>query len=205
MKDRNFKLQNSKCKSYIYRISLVVLSCFLFSSCSNDNQDLINKFEEVKARKAKPIEKTPVVKHMPKFTYPDNSKRRNPFFKFSKRASSGIKKNSPDVNAPDLRRRKQLLEKYKLKDLTMVGTLRRNGVVWGLVSAPDEIVHKVTIGSYLGRDYGRVVSINNKKIRLVETYKDNMLWKKRDINIKLDIAKKDVVEHKNIKIEEIVR
>ncbi len=182
---------------------IMLLSCLLFA-CSSDNKDLLAKFEDVKSRPARPIAKIPPVKHMPKFIYPDNIKRRNPFFKFEKVVNYDVRKNIPDVNAPNLKRRKQLLEQYKLKDLIMVGTLRRNGLIWGLVSTPDNMVYKITIGSYLGLDYGRVVSINNKRIRLIETYKDNSLWKKRDINLKLNTTKEKVVDHKKIKIEEII-
>lgn len=181
-------------------LSLFVMLC----SCSNDNQDLQKKFEEVRSRPGRPIEKMPEFKPLPSYAYPSHLKRRNPFISYQKPVKKVVKKKK-DVNAPNLHRKKQTLEKFKLRDLRMVGFLRQNGVVWGLVSAPDEKVHKVTIGSYLGLDYGRVVSIGANKIRLVETYKVNKDWKKRDVVLRLDSVKKDTVSHKQIKIEEFVR
>lgn len=183
----------------------LMLLCGLLSACSGDNKDLHDKFDEIKSRKARPIEKIPEFKSSPKFEYPSHLKRRNPFFKYRSTSSAQENKKRSEANAPNLARRKQALEQFKLHELKMVGILKQNGTIWGLVTAPDKAVHKVTIGSYMGRDYGRVVSIKNTKIRIVERYKEKKDWKKRSVYLYLDKTNKKTVSHKSIKVEEIVK
>lgn len=190
---------NYKLRLYFGRLLLILMSLSLFA-CGVDNQELIDKIDEIKSRPGKPIAKIPSLKVMPKFTYPYSAKRRDPFYKFESNSKKTNKNNLSSLNAPNLKRKKQLLEQFNLKDLKMVGTLRRNSLVWGLVSAPDQIVHKVAIGGYLGQYYGRVVSINNKRIRLIETYKENKKWKKRDVNINLGAAKPQPINSSNLKL-----
>ncbi len=174
------------------------------SSCSSDNQDLLDTFQQVKSRKGRPIAKMPDFKFVPKYVYPSHLKRRDPFFKYRKASGSLGNKKKLDVNAPNVKRQKQALEQFKLKDLRMVGFLQKNGSVWGLISTPDEQVLKITIGNYLGENYGKVRSISDNKLRITEKYKKNNEWKKRSITLDLDTIEKQTVSHKTIKVEEFV-
>ena len=142
----------------IYTIILMMF-VVLSSSCSSDNQDLLDTFDKVRARKGHPIEKIPEPKFVPKFVYPSHLKRRDPFFKYTKQSERLARKKKPDVNAPNLTRPKQALEQFKLKDLRKVGMLKKNGAVWGLVATPEDMIAKVKIGNYLGKNFGRVKSI----------------------------------------------
>ena len=190
------------------RRSIFCMMCLLLASllsgCSSDNQDLLDTFEQVKARKGRPIEKTPDFKFVPKFVYPSHLKRRDPFFKYKNISDRISKKKKTNVNAPNFKRQKQALEQFKLKDLRMVGLLKKDGSVWGLISTPDEQVLKVTMGNYLGKNYGKVRSISGNKIRITEKYKKNNEWKKRSVIMSLDTVDKKTVSHKTIKFEEFV-
>lgn len=199
----SLKLANDRLAAVI-KFTILALAVLGLVACTVDNTALKARFREVRARKGRPIEPIPEFKPMPKFTYPSHLKRRNPFYSYNtpQIVKKSTKKKS-DLNAPNLKRRRQALEKFKLKDLVIVGTLRRNGVVWGLVSAPDDVIHKVTVGSYLGRDHGRVISITDKKIRLIETYNENKEWKKRDVNLRIDKDRKALIKPKDIHVEEI--
>lgn len=195
-------------QSFTKKLVQTFVSIFLalvICSCSSDNQDLLDTFEKVKARKGRPIEKIPEPKTVPKFTYPSHLKRRDPFFKYIKPSAHLARKNKPDVNAPNLKRPKQALELFKLKDLRMVGMLKRNGRTWGLISTPDGIVMKVTLGDYLGKNYGQVKSITSRGIRIVEKVKKKDRWQKRPVNMPLDTVDKTIVQSKSIKFDEIVR
>jgi type IV pilus assembly protein PilP len=174
------------------------------TSCSNDNQDLVKKIEDVKARSGRPIEAIPSVKPMKTFLYPSQLTRRDPFFQYRKVSKAILNKKKVDFNAPNLKRNKQILEQFNIKDLRMVGVLRNGGTVWGLVSAPDDMVYKVMVGGYIGKNYGKVVGITDNKIRVVERYKDNKKWKKRKVKLSLDVDVKNTVDHKKIKFEEII-
>ena len=179
--------------------------CILVS-CTGDNQDLYDKFKKIKMKSAGPIERMPEFKPSPKFSYPINSNKRNPFLKYmSEQKNADKRKKMSDLNAPNLKRRRQNLEKFKLRDLNMVGVLKQHGTIWGLVRTPDKVIHKVTIGSYLGRDFGRVVAIKDNKIRLNERYKDNKTWKRRDIYLLIEKTNKKTVNPKAINVEEIIK
>lgn len=188
----------------VSKLLFAIFACCLFVACTADNQDLHKKISEVKARKGRPIKPLPKFKPMPKYNYPKIAGRRDPFWAYQDQQAAK-KKNQPDINAPNLVRAKQVLEKFKLKELKMVGILKQNGTVWGLVAAPDKVVYKVTIGNYIGRDYGRVIAIRSNEIRLLERYKDNNLWKKRDVKLYLDETNQKIISHKKLEVEEMVR
>lgn len=161
---------------------------FVLSSCSDSNQDLLDKFEEVKSRKGHPIEPIPDVKFVPKYVYPSHLKRRNPFFKYEDKVSAKeIEGGRANLNAPDLNRAKEVLESFGLRDLRMVGLLKQDGQTWGIISSPEDKIYKVTVGRYMGKHYGKVTVINDDNIIVIEKYKNKNVWEKRKAVIKLDV------------------
>jgi type IV pilus assembly protein PilP len=56
----------------------------------------------------------------------------------------------------------------------MVGTLRLNHQVYGLVETKDGVVHRVSIGNYMGQNDGRIIQITPTQIRLVEIVPDGL-------------------------------
>ncbi|TAN51693.1 MAG: pilus assembly protein PilP [Methylococcaceae bacterium] len=90
---------------------------------------------------------------------------------------SGIR---PDVNRP-----KEELEAYALDSLRMVGTLSQRGVLWGLLKAPDKTIHRVRPGNYLGKNYGKVVSVSADRIDLVEIIQEGTGWRERAASVSL--------------------
>lgn len=187
----------------LHTIVLVMLAFFI-SSCSSDHKDLQETFDKVRARKGRPIEKIPELKPVPKFVYPSYLKRRDPFFKYIKPSDRVVKKKKTDVNAPDLNRPKQALEMYKIQDLRMVGTLKSNGQIWGLISTPDDAVMKVTVGDFIGEDFGEVTGISSQAIRIVGKVKQKDEWQKHPVIMELDTVDKKTVSHQSIKNKEIV-
>ena len=70
---------------------------------------------------------------------------------------------------PDMDRPKEHLEQFPLSSLAMVGTLMKSGgKLWALVKDGDGGVVRVAQGQYMGQNYGRVVSIDEYKINLIE-------------------------------------
>ncbi|MGR4069880.1 pilus assembly protein PilP [Billgrantia sp. C5P2] len=70
--------------------------------------------------------------------------------------------------APDTERAREPLETYDLEALRLVGTLTMGGQTHALVRAPEGEVHRLRTGNYLGRNHGRVVSITDSTVQLVE-------------------------------------
>ncbi len=74
--------------------------------------------------------------------------------------------------APDLTRRREPLESYPLESLNMVGTLAQGKTTFALVRTPDKDVYQVTIGNYLGQNFGVILAINESEIRMKELVQD---------------------------------
>lgn len=74
---------------------------------------------------------------------------------------------------PDLDRRKEPLESFPLDGLQMVGTLRQGNVIYALIKAPNNSLYRITTGSYLGQNFGKVVEITDKMIKIKELVQDS--------------------------------
>jgi type IV pilus assembly protein PilP len=75
---------------------------------------------------------------------------------------------------PDTKRNREFLEQFSLDTLKMVGTLKLEGRQFGLVQTKDGLVHRVLPGQYVGQNDGKIVSISDAKISLVEIVPDGM-------------------------------
>ena len=65
-----------------------------------------------------------------------------------------------DPLEPDANRVPDLLEKFPLDALKMLGTMELEDSTWALISAPDGEIHRVVVGSYLGQNNGKIVAID---------------------------------------------
>jgi type IV pilus assembly protein PilP len=74
---------------------------------------------------------------------------------------------------PDLNRRKEPLESYELEKLKMVGSLQQNKVIYALIKAPDNSLHRVKAGNYMGVNYGKITSVSETEIQLMEVIEDS--------------------------------
>lgn len=85
------------------------------------------------------------------------------------------KPGRPDRNElePDLKRAKEALESFPLENLVMVGSLRRGNNVFALVRAPDNSVHRVRVGNYLGQNFGLITGVSEAEIKLREITRDS--------------------------------
>ena len=68
-------------------------------------------------------------------------------------------------------RRKQPLEAYALDTMSMVGSLKKNGRLVGLVKV-DNLLYQVVPGNYLGQNFGLVKSVDDRQIVLREIVQD---------------------------------
>ncbi|MEO0971845.1 MAG: pilus assembly protein PilP [Pseudomonadota bacterium] len=138
----------------------------LLGACSNgDLSDLRSYAETVKARPGGRIEPLPEVKSYESFEY-SASKLRSPFApdtELAPRVAAVTEGPRPDPN-----RRKEYLESFPLDALRMVGTLEIEGRYYGLVRDADGLVHQVLPGQYMGEYDGRVTSVTNAAIEVVE-------------------------------------
>jgi type IV pilus assembly protein PilP len=81
---------------------------------------------------------------------------------------------------PNLDRPKELLEEYALESLEMVGTINKDGL-WVLVAAPDSVIHRVSLGNYMGTNHGQIVGLSDRRVDLVEIVPDGLGgWEQRE-------------------------
>lgn len=149
--------------------TLVALA-FGLSACGGGNRDLRQYIDEVKSRPGARIEPLPPIRPAPSYVYEPGT-RRSPFM-------PDVPQNAiSDPNAvpgPDPNRAREFLEQFPLDSLRMVGSLEMNRVKAGLVQASDGLVHRVVIGNHIGQNYGRVMSISDSEIELVEIIPDGL-------------------------------
>lgn len=110
--------------------------------------------------------------------------QRSPFLARSRQDAGPMPRESELAPNPD--RTKDALEAYALSELELVGTLTVDGRPSALVRAPSGQVHRLTIGRYMGQDNGRIVTITEASVGLVETLLDQNAWVERNHTLKLE-------------------
>jgi type IV pilus assembly protein PilP len=92
--------------------------------------------------------------------------------------------------APELNRRKEVLEGYPLDAMAMVGTMLPKGVPVALVRV-DKLLYQVRVGNYLGQNYGKVVKLSETELVLREIVQDAAgEWIERQANLQLQEVSK---------------
>jgi type IV pilus assembly protein PilP len=145
---------------------LAVLLVFLLAACSSDEFSDLREFVQQSGQglrgKVAPL---PDVQKYEPFTYaafdlPDPFRPREIDTKGRGAGGSG--------KVPDLNRPKEPLEAYPLDNLKMVGTLERDHRMSALVKTPDNNVFRVTVGNYLGQNFGRITEIGEAELKMTE-------------------------------------
>lgn len=150
------------------------------TSTPGDAPNLEEWVAEVKARPAPPLEPLPVMQQFETFEYAAQGMR-DPF---STAFSSDGSGSGP---RPDSSRRKQTLEQFPLDSLDMVGTIGAGRSLTGLILAPDKVTYRVQPGVYMGQSDGRITSVHEDRIELVELVPDGAGgWLERPATIALE-------------------
>jgi type IV pilus assembly protein PilP len=168
-------------KSAFYILFVASLASLLVA-CSGNNSDLVKYIQTIKTRPIQPIAPIPTFAPLPTFKFPENDNRRNPF-------KSGDDKHKPDMYAPDQKRNKQPLEAFPIDALKFVGVLKDTGGIWALIKDPNGKVTPIRVGDYMGKNYGRIVMIQNNELKLEETIKNSGAWEKKITTIDLYLGK----------------
>lgn len=170
------------------RMFMIAGVVFGAAGCAQDMSDLQDYVEKTKQRPGGKIEPIPEFEPYEAFAY-DSARLRNPFEpdeEFAEADEEEQRAESDNDLAPDPDRPKEPLEEFPLDSLKMVGTLTRDGQQRGLVRDPDGTVHRVLPDNYMGQNHGRIVSVENDRIRLLEIVPDGQDgWRERDASLGL--------------------
>lgn len=163
-------------KHYALLISILALS-----ACSQSADDL-NDWMAQTRREAKnhitPYQE-PTLPVAPVYTAPVLTSPNAFDYKRMENAKRG-------VNAPDTSRAKETLEGFSLENLRYVGILKSGNKTSGFVDV-DGHVYTVSVGNYLGQNYGKIQSITEDKIVLNELIEDSSgNWVSRQTELPLN-------------------
>ena len=155
------------------RNGLILVSALAaLSACGADNDDLDQYINEVKSRPGGRIEPLPEIAPYEVFTYiADAEGVRSPFVPDTPQVATSGKDGGI---GPDPDRSREFLEGFPLDTLSMVGTLYIGETMYGLVQTSDGLIHRVVPGNYLGQNDGRINTIDESEIELVEIISDGI-------------------------------
>ena len=168
------------------RFGCAVLMALLAGCGNNDFSDLNKYIAEVKARPKGAIEPLPEVKVVEPFMFKPEGLR-DPFKPLEQANSEQAAEAATGSGLkPDTTRRREELEAFTLDSLRMVGTVVKKSSLWGLVKSSDGVVHRVQVGNYMGKNYGKIIRIANDKIELMEIVPDKPgTWREQQASLAL--------------------
>ena len=174
--------------------SLIVCSFLGLGGCvSSDISDLDQYVQDVLARPGGRIEPLPEIKPYEAYAYKSAGQdARDPFKLFYQKdeeqeveeQDSGLTKEMED----EIRHRnKEELEQFELDSLRMVGIMESEEDQWGIVKGPDNVVHRVKVGNYMGRNTGKILNVFEDRIEVREIVRNSQgRWEERQAAIALD-------------------
>jgi len=135
------------------------------AGCSSADGDLQQFIQQTEQQPGGRVEPLPEVKPYETFVYNDQNLR-SPFVPSQPAGYDAVRPNS--------KRPREFLEQFSLDTLKMVGTLRIAGDTYALVQTKDGIVHRVTVGNYMGQNDGHITAITPSRIDLTEIVPDGL-------------------------------
>lgn len=170
-------MKNKLKKNWKYHLKkrAVIFSCLGLVACGgNDFSDLEQKIAEIKARPKTPIEPLPDRKTPEPFLFDPNPPdgARDPFKAVEKEPEPPAEDTAESTIKPDPNRPKEDLEGFALDTLRMVGTIKRDDTLWGLVKTTKGTIYRVKEGNYMGFNDGRIIKVSNDEIKLMEIVPD---------------------------------
>lgn len=152
-------------------LCIIPAAMLLMSGCSKDVNDLYTFIENEKISNVGSVKPLPQFKPYESFSY-SATDIRDPFV-----ADMELDED-PDMVAsalhPETNRPKQPLEAFPLDTLAMVGIMEQKENRWGLIKDPQNVVHRVKLGNYMGKNEGRIIDITETDIHLVEIVPDGI-------------------------------
>jgi type IV pilus assembly protein PilP len=143
-----------------------LVAALALAGCGDGLDDLRAQIEQAKQRPGGRIPPLPEVKPYESYAYSKGAER-SPF-------TQSVAAESATGPRPDSKRPREYLEQFPLDTMRMVGTLRLGGANYGLVQTRDGLVHRVLPGNYLGQSDGRILSVSEARISLIEIVPDGL-------------------------------
>lgn len=158
------------------RFSIVATFTFILAGCNQGLGDLQQFVQQVKSQPPGRIEPIPEFQPYQNFEYSSHDLR-DPFklvdFRRPEENPEDIQSGG-DGPRPDIDRVREPLEDFPLDTLRLKGTVTKDGIKWGLIFAPDNTIHRVLEGNYMGQNHGRIITVSDEIVELTEIVPDGL-------------------------------
>lgn len=155
----------------IIKAVTLALTLGLITGCGNKHHEDLQLFMEgARNQPVGEIEPLPTFRPYQTFRYSAIAFRSPfdmPLSAIAKEDSSGKLAVEPDEN-----RKKEYLEGFNFSSFSLVGVLDQSSTTWSLVDDGDGGVHRITIGNYLGKNHGRITSVSDTRMDVLEIVPD---------------------------------
>ncbi len=155
-------------------IKIPLLCCVVLtglSGCSQEMDDLYNFIEKTRSSHIGSVKPLPQFQPYESFSY-SAVDLRDPFVPDANLDEEN--QTTTSLLNPDSSRPKEALEMFPLDTLRMVGILEQQENRWGLIKDSQNVVHRVQVGNYMGQNEGRIISISDSSINLIEIISDGV-------------------------------
>jgi len=162
--------------------------------CGNEGlTDLEQYVASVLDRKGGQVEALPAIKPYERYVYQAADKNaRDPFQPALQQENktqvvvAGTSEQQRKFNDEIMAHNSEELEAFELDSLRMVGTLQSKSALWAIIIDNDGTVHRVQVGNYMGRNFGKVLEIQEDRVELREIVKDaDGNWEERNASLAL--------------------
>ena len=162
---------------------LLFLLPLLLTACGGEEfQDLRDFVKNAGADMRGKVDPPPEIKPYEPLSYDNSVGLPDPF----KPRKSELKSGRQGINQPDLERRREALEEFALENLKMVGFLHQANVGYAIVRSPDNKLHRVKTGNYLGQNFGQIISVSDTELKIKEMVQDSVGdWTERTSSLQL--------------------
>jgi len=160
----------------LFRLVLVLSLTGLVTACGQGVGDLRTYAQQIKSQPPGRIEPIPEFQPYQNFEYTSHDLR-DPFKLVDfRRPDENLEEIAAIASGPkpNIDRVREPLEDFPLDTLRLKGTLTKDGIKWGLIFAPDNTVHRVLEGHYMGQNHGRIILVTDDKIELTEIVPDGL-------------------------------
>lgn len=153
-------------------LTMIILGNVLTGCSSSQGFDDIKSWmDEEKKGVVKKIEQIPEAKVFQPIDY---EAKADPF---KEKQVVTLDKLDKDKYAPDKNRRKESLEAFSIDQLKIIGMVKREGKNYAIIRTPEGKNSYITVGNYIGTNYGLITSIDENTINIEERVLDADEWK----------------------------
>jgi len=183
-------------RNRFHRLTTLGPLCLMLAvgGCANEGlTDLEQYVASVLARRGGQVEALPAIRPYERYLYQAADKSaRDPFQPAREQENkvqavvAGTNEQQRKFNDEIMAHNSEELEAFELDSLRMVGTLQSESALWAIVVDNDGTVHRVQVGNYMGRNFGKVLEILEDRVEVREIVKDaDGNWEERNASLAL--------------------